>query len=98
MKGQHAPTTSPGLFGKQAVRSVPVQTASTSTNFSAGTSDEPQQQRADDGDQDVGRRIEQTRAQEADEAGGLHRRGPLGHEILADEKDEVVSLIRPCSG
>src|SRR5437763_4648073 len=37
IKGQHAPITSAGFFGRQAVRSVPVQTASTSANFSAGT-------------------------------------------------------------
>ena len=37
MKGQQAPTTSPGFLGRQAVRSVPVQTASTSRNLSAGT-------------------------------------------------------------
>ena len=39
----------------------------------------------DDREQDVGRRIEQPRAQEADKAGGLHRRGALGNEVLADE-------------
>ena len=37
MNGQQAPTTSPGLFGRQAVRSVPVQTASTSRNLIVGT-------------------------------------------------------------
>src|SRR4029078_13746897 len=37
MNGQQAPTTSPGFFGRQAVRSLPVQTASISVNFSAGT-------------------------------------------------------------
>ena len=54
--------------------------------FHRGNDDEPQQQHADDGDQDVGRRIEQPRAQEADKAGGLHRRGALGDEVLADER------------
>src|SRR3954470_4953018 len=35
--GQHAPTTSPAFLARQAVRSLPVQTASTSRNLSAGT-------------------------------------------------------------
>src|SRR5881275_375629 len=37
MNGQHAPTTSPGFLGRHAVRSVPLQTASTSANLNAGT-------------------------------------------------------------
>src|SRR6266403_4956993 len=36
-KGQHAPTVCPAASGRHAVRSLPVQTASTSMNFSAGT-------------------------------------------------------------
>src|SRR5882724_2103370 len=37
MNGQQAPTTSPAFLARQAVRSLPVQTASISTNLSAGT-------------------------------------------------------------
>ena len=37
MNGQHAPTTSFGLFARHAVRSLPVQTASISVNLIAGT-------------------------------------------------------------
>src|SRR6266404_4449310 len=36
-KGQHAPTACPAVSGRHAVRSLPVQTASTSRNFTAGT-------------------------------------------------------------
>ena len=46
---------------------------------------EPQQQDAHDGEQDVGRRIEQAGAQEADKAGGLDRRGALGDKFLPDK-------------
>ena len=35
--GQHAPTVYPTVSGRHAVRSLPVQTASTSRNFTAGT-------------------------------------------------------------
>src|SRR6476661_4484063 len=35
--GQQAPTTCPAFSARQAVRSLPVQTASTSRNLSAGT-------------------------------------------------------------
>src|SRR3977135_483233 len=37
MKGQHAPTACPAFSARQALRSLPVQTASISRNFSAGT-------------------------------------------------------------
>src|SRR6266481_9329439 len=36
-KGQHAPTVCPAVSERHAVRSLPVQTASTSRNFTAGT-------------------------------------------------------------
>src|SRR5258708_4428467 len=37
MNGQQAPITSSGFFGRHAVRSLPVHTASNSTNLIAGT-------------------------------------------------------------
>src|SRR5207253_1669413 len=46
---------------------------------------EPEQEHAYDREEDVGWRIEQPRAQEADEAGGLDGRGALGNEVLTDE-------------
>src|SRR6476660_10589015 len=36
-KGQHAPTVCPAVSDRHAVRSLPGQTASTSRNFTAGT-------------------------------------------------------------
>ena len=62
-----------------------VQTASTSRNLTAGTTVNHSSKSADDREQDVGRRIEQPRAHEADKAGGLDRRGALGSKFLADE-------------
>ncbi len=96
MNGQQAPTASPGVFGEAGGAVLAGPDRIDQQEFQRGHDDEPQQQRADDRDQDVGRRIEQPRAQEADEAGGLHRRRTLGDEVLADEDWMMsVSLIAP---
>ncbi|MHC2617494.1 hypothetical protein ACVMGF_008567 [Bradyrhizobium diazoefficiens] len=50
-----------------------------------GNDGEPEQQGAHDREQNVGRRVEQARAHQADEARGLHRRGTLGEQVLANE-------------
>jgi hypothetical protein len=47
---------------------------------------EPQQQNAGDGEQDVGRRIEQPRPQQSDKACGLHRRSTFGEQFLSDKR------------
>ncbi len=74
-----------GMFGKACVAVGAAPDCVDQQEFQRGNRDEPQQQNARDREQDVGRRIEQPGAQEADEAGGLDRRGTLGNELLADE-------------
>src|SRR6516165_320651 len=54
--------------------------------FKRGHHSEPDQQPAHESEQDVGRRIEQPCAQEANEAGGPDRRGALGDHVLADKE------------
>jgi hypothetical protein len=51
-----------------------------------GNGDEPQQQRAQNRQQNIGRRIEQPGTQKADETGGFDRRGALGNEFLPDKE------------
>ena len=84
MKGQQAPTASAGFLGRQAVRSAPVQTASINRNRIAGTI----RNHSSSALAMVIRMLVgelNRRVQEPDEACGLHRGRPLGHQILADE-------------
>ena len=75
----------PGIGGKAGVPVGAVPDRVDQQKSNGRDDDQPQQQHARDGQQDVGRRIEQARAQETDKAGGLDRRGALGDQILADE-------------
>ena len=75
----------PGILRKTGVAVLAAPDRVDQQEFDGRNDREPQQQRADDGEQDVGRRIEQARAQEADKAGGLDRRGALGNKLLANE-------------
>ena len=98
MNGQQAPTTSPGFLGRQAVRSLPVQTASNSVNLSAGTTIN----HSSNAQTIVIRML----------VGELNRRvrrkpmkpvvftgaGRSGTRSWRTKMDEGVSLIRSCSG
>lgn len=53
--------------------------------FNRRNDGDPQQKSACKREQDIGRRIEQACAQEADKAGHLDRRHPLGNEFLSNE-------------
>ena len=75
----------PDILGKAGVAVGAAPARIDQQEFQRGNNGEPQQQRAHDRKQDVGRRIEQARSQEADKACGLHRRGALGNEFPADE-------------
>ena len=98
MNGQQAPTTSPGFFGRQAVRSLPVHTASISTNFIVGTS----RNHSSSAQTIVTRMLD-------GELNSRVRRKPMkpvvftgagrsGISSWRTKTDEGVSLIRPCSG
>ena len=98
MKGQQAPTTSPGFLGRQAVRSVPVQTASTSRNLSVGTTINHSSSaltiviRMLVGE--LNSRVRRKPTKPVVFTGA----GRSGTRSWRTKLDEVVSLIRPCSG
>src|SRR6202051_4447403 len=99
-KGQHAPTVCPTVSERHAVRSLPVQTASTSRNFSAGTTVNHSKRMLTMVSRmlvgELNRRVRRKPTKPVVLTGGARSGTRSGR--TKDEDDAAISLINPGSG
>ncbi len=76
----------PGLFGEARGTILAGPHRVNQQEFDRRDHDVPSQQEPEDREQNIARRIQQPRSQEADEAGALRRRRAFGDQVLPDKR------------